>query len=80
MYLYAEKHTLYLSWDEEGKVNEKFDKLVEFANLCEVIDKEQGFNSTLLISILMGVSHIYAMDLNHTTKELYIGGNTNKIY
>ena len=42
MYLFAEKYTLYRSWDEEGKDNEKFDKLVEFANLSEVIDKEQG--------------------------------------
>jgi hypothetical protein len=42
MYLYAEKRFGFCSWDKEGKDNEKFDKLVEFAELSDVVDKHSG--------------------------------------
>lgn len=45
MYLYAEKYFRFRSWDEEGKNNQKFDELVEFTELSELVDKNHGFVS-----------------------------------
>ena len=46
MYLYAEKWIPFREWDEDQKNNEKFDKLVELADLNELIDKKMGSIST----------------------------------
>lgn len=45
MYLYAEKWVPFRNFDEESKSNQKFDKLVEFAELDELVDKKQGYIS-----------------------------------
>lgn len=45
MYLYVEKYVPYMSWDEEEERNQEFDELVEFMELGELIDKEEGYIS-----------------------------------
>ena len=43
MYLYAEKCISFREWDEDKKEIEKFDKLVELAELNELVDKGHGY-------------------------------------
>ena len=43
MYLYAEKYISFRKWDEDKKEVEKFDKLVELAELNELVDKGHGY-------------------------------------